>query len=141
MGKHNKQFIPFRDYESKAPNGTERGYIRVTPSLYYSDAMRDLTHLQFRVFFDIRMNANLNSEVAYTQEMAKKNLGVCKQSFGTIISRLQEVGLIEKKRRGTYMPTVLKFSAKWKKYESPNRDAFTRDYVKPKKREKFQSNE
>lgn len=123
----------FKNYESRSPNGFEKGYIRVTPSQIGSDAVRDLGDKAYRMFMDMKFVAKGHDKVVYSRKLAYKNLGISNETFKKIIDKLVEVGLIEKLPRGCYGATSIIFSDKWKEYKSPRRDALTNEYVYPKR--------
>ena len=130
----------FKPYETRNPNGLEKGYMRLTESLHYSDAVKDLSDLEYRIFMDMKHTAKGHDEVVYTQKMAMEATGCCKQTFKTVMCTFERVGLIERLPRSAYEGTLIRFSAKWHEYVSPRRDALTGKIVKKKSRTKFQPN-
>ncbi len=132
MSRSRKNVVPFKRYESLAPNGNEKGYIRLTKSLWKSDAFRDIGKTSRLVYIDMRFAAGGTDEVSYTQEMARKDLSISKETYKKAISELEKVGLVKKKPRSHYAPNTFVFSAEWQKYESRDRDSMTGEIVKEK---------
>lgn len=120
-----KNITPFKPYESRSPNGNEKGYIRFTKSLYYSDAYIELNHLAKNMYLDMLFEAMGHDTVIYTQKKAKDKLNISKGGYTNSIKQLINVGCIEKLPRGCYEPSTYKFSKKWHEYRSNRRDAFT----------------
>lgn len=131
----------FKSYDTRNPNGLETGYMRITKSLHYSDAIKDLSNLEYRIFMDMKHIAMGHDEVAYTQRKAMENTGCCKATYTTSIRKLVKVGLIEKLPRSAYGASVFRFSARWHEYVSPRRDALTGEIIKKKSRTEFQPNQ
>ncbi len=126
--RSSKEKSPFLPHETRSETGYEKGYIRMTPSLYYSDSMRDLKDKARIVFQDMKFIAKNKTEVIYTQKMGMERLNLSKGGYTSSINQLIDVGLIERLPRGCYAPAKYKFSCEWKKYYSPNRDMFTGEY-------------
>ena len=124
-----KQITPFKPYESRSPNGNEKGYVRITNSIHESDAMRDLSDLAFRVFLDMRFVSKGHGEVIYTQKMGAERLNLSKGGYTSAINQLITVGLVERLPRGCYAPAKYKFSTSWKTYYSRRRGLFSGEYT------------
>lgn len=127
----------FKPYETRNPNGLETGYMRITESLHNSDAIKDLTNLEYRIFMNMKHTAKGHDEVAYTQQMAIDATGCCKDTYTSTMITLEKVGLVEKKPRSAFGGSVFRFSSKWHDYASPCRDALTGKYIKKKTKLKF----
>lgn len=125
-----KNITLFKPYESRSPSGSEKGYLRVTNSLYDSDAVKDLSDLAFRVYIDMRFVAKGHETVIYTQSMGMKRIKLSKGGYTNSIKQLVEVGYLIRLPRGCYSPSTYKFSPKWHKYKSKQRDALTGEYIK-----------
>lgn len=134
-----KNNTPFKSFESTNLRGIESGYMRITESLHYSDAMKDLTPLEYRVFMDMKHVSKGHEIVLYSREKAYENTGVCAQKFKEIKQKLEMVGLIKNLPRCQYGASRIKFSDEWHKYISPNRDPLTREYVRKKSKTEFPS--
>lgn len=130
----------FKPYDTRNHQGIEKGYMRLTWDLHYSDAVKDLTDLEYRMFMDMKHVAKGHDEVKYTQKMAMESTGCCKATYTKVMDALEKVGLIEKLPRSAYAASWFRFSAKWHKYTSPRRDPLTGKIVKKKKRAAFQPN-
>ena len=139
---HSKKSEPtkFKPYETRNLNGIEKGYMRLTESLHYSDAVRDLSNLEYRIFMDMKHKSKGHDEVIYTQNMAMEGTGCCKESYKTSITKLEKVGLIKRQPRSAFSASSYRFSDKWHEYVSPRRDALTGKLVKKKSRTEFQPN-
>jgi hypothetical protein len=120
-----RNITPFKPFESRSPNGNEKGYIRLTRSIYQSDALKDLNHLAKDIYIDMLFEAIGRDTITYTQKKAKDNLDVSKGGYTNSIKQLLKVGCIERLPRGCYEPSTYKFSKKWHDYKSERRDAFT----------------
>ena len=98
----------FKAYETTSVSGEEKGYMRVTKSLHYSDAVSDLTNVEYRIFMDMKHRSNGHDEVVYTQEMAMKATNCCKSTYTSTMNKLVMVGLVKRKcitkKRRTFFP-------------------------------------
>lgn len=124
-----RMITPFKAYESRSPNGNEKGYVRITRSLFESDAVKGLTDLALRFYLDMIMVAKGHEKVLYSQNIAMKHLGISKGGYTSAIKQLINVGLIEKMPRGCFAPATYKFSSKWHKYVNPKRDIMTNEII------------
>ncbi|MBR1815242.1 MAG: hypothetical protein IJ763_10955 [Lachnospiraceae bacterium] len=57
MARRKDTIVLFKPYESRSPNGNEKGYVRITPSLFHSDAVRDINYASFKIYLDMRFVA------------------------------------------------------------------------------------
>lgn len=128
MARRKDTIVLFKPYESRSPNGNEKGYVRITPSLFHSDAVRDINYASFKIYLDMRFVASGNTMVIYTQELAHKNLGVCKGTYVNAIKELKNVGLIKALPRACYSPARYEFISDWQKYSSRKRDCLSDDF-------------
>lgn len=126
----------FKPYESTVINGEETPYLRITRTLYISDAFFDLTYLARIMYIDMRFAAGIRPEVQYTQKNAMDNLGICKASYKTAIELLVSTGFIERCPRSAYEPSRYKFSANWHHYRSKSRDILTDKIIRKKQNRK-----
>lgn len=130
MARKKKNIVAFKPYETLTPNGNEKGYLRLTKSLWCSDALKDVTRAAVMIYIDMRMVANGHDEVIYTQAMAYKSLLVSKETYKKSMDELERVGLIKKKPRSCYSPNSFEFVSGWKTYVSKKRDGMTGEFVK-----------
>lgn len=131
MVRRKKTFVPFATYESRSKTGTEKGYVRLTPSQMYSDAVLDLSNGAYRVFVSMKLRAKGHREYVYTYDMATADTSISRQTYLTTTKELIEVGLIEKIPTSAYEPSRYRFISRWKEYRSPRRDPMT-DKRRPK---------
>lgn len=130
--KKKSSVVPFQPYESKSHNGTERGYIRLTPSQFNSDAVKDLSPNAFRIFVLMKFKSNGKREVIYTYKNATEEASVCRQTFLNVLNELMEMKLIKRIPTHAYEASRFEFVEEWKNYHSPREDLITGER-KPKK--------
>ena len=116
---------PFSPYESKSKSGKEKGYIRLTPSQFYSDAVMDLSANAYRVFVYMKFRSRGNREVIYTYENATQDASISRQTFVKVIDELIGMNLIERLPTNAYAPAKFQFVEGWKTYYSTRRDLLT----------------
>ena len=126
MAKRKKNsVIPFLPYESKSKNGTEKGYIRLTPSQFHSDAVKDLSANAYRIFVSMKFRAKGHREVIYTHECAREDASISRQTFINVVEELTKMMLIKRIPTHAFAPSRFEFIEEWKNYNSPRRDCIT----------------
>lgn len=125
--KKGSALTPFLYYESKSKSGKEKGYIRLTPSQFYSDAVMDLSANAHRVLICMKFQAKGNREFIYTYENATQDASISRQTFVKVIDELIQMKLIERIPTKAYAPSKFQFVEGWKTYHSPRRDLLTGD--------------
>lgn len=123
--KKKSSVVPFQPYESKSQNGTERGYIRLTPSQFHSDAVMDLSPNAFRIFVSMKFRSKGHREVIYTYENAGEDASISRQTFLNVLDELTRMKLIKRIPTHAYAPSMFEFIEEWKSYYSPRRDLIT----------------
>ncbi len=132
MAKRKNTIVAFKPYETRSLSGSEKGYLRLTKSLWNADALKDIPRSAVLMYIDMRILANGHDEVIYTQANAYQSLLVSKETYSKSITELIRVGLIKKKPRSCYAPNSFEFSSDWRGYISEKRDPLTGGFVKRK---------
>ncbi len=126
MSKRTRSTLtPFLCFESKSKSGKEKGYIRLTPSQFYSDAVMDLSANAYRVFVYMKFRSKGKREVIYTYENATQDASISRQTFIKVIDELIQMNLIERLPTNAYAPSKFQFVEGWKTYYSSRRDLLT----------------
>ena len=123
--KKKSSVVPFQPYESRSQNGTERGYIRLTPSQFHSDAVMDLSPNAFRIFVSMKFRSKGHREVIYTYDHATEDASISRQTFLNVLEELMRMKLIKRIPTHAYAPSRFEFIEEWKSYYSPRRDFIT----------------
>lgn len=88
---------PHPPWITKTESGIETGYQKITRSLQYSDAVRGLSNLTYRVYIDMLISSRGLREVEYPQSEAMRHMKISKGGYTDAINKLIEVGLINRK--------------------------------------------
>ncbi len=116
MGRKKSNVLPFKPYESTSPDGYENHYIRITNSLFSSDAKRSLTPLAWNLYESMLIEARGHPSVIFSQQMGKESLGCSCNGYTKCIKQLIEKGFIKRKPRSCFSASEYIFSDEWKNY-------------------------
>lgn len=114
MSKSKKNITPFRSWESRAPNGNETGYIRLTSSLLLSVAYKKLSHTSRTVFVMMKLTAKGNESFSFSRQQFLELVGGSSHTYKTAIDDLIKFGFIERCPRCCFSPSKFVFSENWK---------------------------
>lgn len=116
MSRTKKSITPFRSFESRAPDGNEKGYIRLTVSLTESTAYKQLTASSKLLYIAMLFEAKGHEEVIVTGKKCEEKCGICHETYMKALKQLLKYGFIEKCPRSCFAPSRYRFSDKWKKW-------------------------
>lgn len=111
-----KSVEQFKSYESRAINGNEKEYIRLTVSLTSSTAFMQLSALSKWLYLAMLFEAKGHEEVIITGQKCAEQYGISDASYKRCVKQLMQYGFIEKCPRNCFAPSRFRFSEKWKNW-------------------------
>lgn len=108
--------VPFPSYQTRAPDGMEKRYIRLGDTLLLSAAMLSLRHLSFRIYVNMMLEAGGKAEFEFPYHKYKEYCS--KDGFKNAVSELLQKGFIEviENNKHRCKPNLYRFSDKWKNW-------------------------
>lgn len=120
MGRNRK--TPFASWETTAPGGMERRYIRVADTFFCHPAYKALGDKAARLYLHMRMESGGKREFELPYTKAQRIMPISRPAIQASIAELSDRGFIDKVEHGksTRTPNLYRFSERWKE-DSPKR--------------------